>query len=239
MRNTTARSNYNGLLVSFKHEQGSRGSFAVNYTLSRNQTDASNDRDTIDFPQNPLNPGAEYADARTDRRHIVSATFIYPLPFFEQSDALLKNTLGGWELSGIVNMATGAPIPRIVVDTNSSRRGNRADLVGDPKAGEMAIGGSNFAWFDKTAFANPADGTYGNTPRGFMRLPGRQQWDLSLSKNFRPVERLRMQFRADMINAFNHTQFSAVDASFTSATFGQVTNARAPREVQLGLKVYW
>jgi hypothetical protein len=239
MRNTTARNRYNGLLVSFKHEQASRGSFTLNYTLSRNRTDASNDRDTIDFPQNPLDPFAEYADARTDRRHVFSANFIYPLPFFEQSNALLKNTLGGWELSGIVNMASGAPIPRILVDTNAGRRGNRANLVGDPKDGDLDIGGSNFAWFDKTAFALPVDGTYGNTPRGFMRLPGRQQWDLSLSKNFRPVERLRLQFRADMINAFNHTQFSAVDASYVDTVFGQVTAARAPREIQLGLKVYW
>ena len=57
LRNTTARSNYWGLLSSFKHEAGRRGSLTLNYTLSRNRTDATNDRDAIDFPQNPLNLG--------------------------------------------------------------------------------------------------------------------------------------------------------------------------------------
>ena len=48
--------------------------------MSRNQTDASNDRDALDIPQNPLDPDAEYADARTDRRHIVTASYIYEVP---------------------------------------------------------------------------------------------------------------------------------------------------------------
>jgi len=240
MRNTTAKNRYNGLLVSFKHEEGRRGSATLNYTLSRNRTDASNDRDTIDLPQNPLNPDAEYADARSDRRHIFTGNFVYLLPFFEQSNSpLLKNALGGWELSGIVTISSGPPVARVIVDTNSSKRGNRANLVGDPKAGEQAIGGTNFLWIDTSAFAVPADGTFGNSPRAVFRLPGRHQWDLSLSKNFRPIDRLRVQFRADMINAFNHTQFTTVDASMANSTFGQVTGARAPREIQLGLKLYW
>ena len=68
-RETTARSNYWGILSSFRHNGGAAGSLTLNYTLSRNQTDASNDRDAIDIPQNPLDLAAEYADARTDRRH--------------------------------------------------------------------------------------------------------------------------------------------------------------------------
>lgn len=84
-------------------------------------------------------------------------------------------------------------------------------------------------------------------------MPGRNQTDLALSKNFYPWRQTRVQFRADFINAFNHTQFSAVDAACSAAatltlnrcdvggtdTFGQVTAARAPREVQFSLKLYW
>src|SRR5690606_22404507 len=68
MRQTTAYSRYHGLLVSFRHEGGRNGSFTLNYTLSRSQTTATNDRDAIDIPQNPLDLDREYADARTDRR---------------------------------------------------------------------------------------------------------------------------------------------------------------------------
>ena len=102
-------------------------------------------------------------------------------------------------------------------------------------------------WFDPAAFAPPADGSYGNSKRAIFRLPGRNQTDLALSKNFYASD-LRLQFRADMINAFNHTQWLAVDnacgASINTCvvagdTFGQITSTRLPREVQLSLKLYW
>ncbi len=248
MRQTTARNRYNGLLASFRHEQGSRGSVTLNYTLSRNRTDSTNDRDAVDIPQNPLNTEIEYADARTDRRHIFAGNFVYLLPFFEQSNSgLLKNALGGWQLAGIVSISSGAPAARITAAINGSRRGNRANMVGDPRAGEGDVNGTRY-WIDPAAFAPPTDGTYGDSPRAPFRLPGRHQWDLTLSKNFQASQRLRFQFRADLINAFNHTQWTTVDTacaiSLTTCivagdTFGKVTATRAPREVQLGLKVYW
>ena len=250
MRQTTARSNYWGLLAQFRHDQGRDGTLTLNYTLSRNRTTATNDRDAIDIPQNPLDLEAEYADARTDRRHIFSATYIYELPFFRNSaNAIAKAALGGWQVSGLTQISSGPPIPRILVNTNGGRRGNRADQIADPGEGEQ----SGDFWFNPAAFAPPANGTFGNSPRAPFRLPGRNQTDLALSKNFYPFD-LRLQFRADFINAFNQTQYSLVDAACTAAatvslnrcdiggstdTFGQVTAARNPREVQLSLKLYW
>jgi hypothetical protein len=241
---TTARSRYWGLLTQFRHEAGAAGSLTLNYTLSRNQTDASNDRDAVDLPQNPLDLEAEYADARTDRRHIFSATYIYELPFFRDSENLfLRAALGGWQVSGITNISSGAPIARITASTNGGRRGNRANQVGDPNPGEQ----TGLYWFDPAAFAPPADGTYGNSRRAPFVGPGRNQTDLALSKNFVPFGK-RVQFRADFINAFNHTQFTTVDGacavSLTTCvvpgdTFGQILASRAPREVQLSLKLYW
>jgi hypothetical protein len=249
MRQTTARSRYWGILTQFRHDAGRNGTLTLNYTLSRNQTTSTNDRDAVDIPQNPLDLEAEYADARTDRRHIFSASYIYELPFFRESQNLfLKAALGGWQISGLTQINSGAPIPRILVNTNGGRRGNRANTNGDPRAGELEFP----FWFDPTSFTPPADGTYGNSPRAPFRLPGRNQTDLSLSKNFYPFAK-RLQFRADFINAFNHTQWLAVDAACSAAntltlnrcdigggdTFGQITSTRAPREVQLSLKLYW
>jgi hypothetical protein len=248
-RQTTARSRYWGFLTQFRHEAGRDGSLTLNYTLSRNRTTSTNDRDAVDIPQNPLDLEAEYADARTDRRHMFSANYIYELPFFRNSEnGFLKAALGGWQFSGITTIQSGPPIPRILVNTNSFRRGNRANQVGDPKAGEMDFP----YWFDPTAFAPPADGTYGNSPRAPFRLPGRNQTDLAMSKNFYGWGK-RIQFRADAINAFNHTQWLAVDAACSAATtvtlnrcdiggtdtFGQITSTRLPREIQLSLKLYW
>jgi len=243
MRQTTAYSKYWGILTEFRHEGGRAGSYTLNYTLSRNRTTASNDRDSVDLPQNPNDLQREYADARTDRRHIFNATYIIELPFFRDANALLKNALGGWQLSGYTTIQSGPPVSRVTESTNGDKRGIFADQVGDPGAGQQAFP----YWINPAAFHPAADGTYGNSKRAAFRLPGRNQTDLALSKNFYPMQR-RVQFRADFINAFNHTQWNAVDnacgVSLTTCvvsgdTFGTITGTRNPREIQFSLKLYW
>jgi hypothetical protein len=252
LRTTTARSNYWGVLSSFRHDAGAAGTLMLNYTLSRNQTDASNDRDTIDIPQNPLDLAAEYADARTDRRHIFTANYVYNLPFLKDSpSAAVRAVLAGWQVAGITTINSGQPIPRISESTNGFLRGGRPNIVGDPAAGEQT---QNLFWFNPDAYMPAADGTFGNSRRAEFRQPGRNQTDLSISKNWMFNGTQRIQFRADAINAFNHTQWQAdplangldntCTVSLTTCntpadTFGQILSTRAPREIQLGLKFYW
>jgi hypothetical protein len=251
MRETTAKSRYHGLLTSFRWNGGATGTATINYTLSRNRTDSTNDRDAIDIPQNPADTAAEYADARTDRRHIFSASYVYELPFFRSSSSAgLKAALAGWQVAGITYANSGQPMTRIAVDTNNFRRGSFANQVSDPRAGEQ----SGLFWFDPLAYAPPADGTFGNSGRSPFRQPGFFKWDFTLSKNFQPTSTLRLQFRADLINAFNQTNWTAdpavngLDNSCTSSIttcqvatdrFGQLIAARASREIQLGFKLYW
>jgi hypothetical protein len=253
-RETTARARYHGLLTSTKVEGGRFGSATINYTLSRNQTDSTNDRDAVDIPQDPLNPDADYADARTDRRHIFNASFVHELPFFRSAGGVAQAVLGGWQVAGIVNISSGQPVSRILVLSDNFRRGVFADLVGDINVGERFVNGIPY-WFNPDAFAPPAAGTFGNSGRAPFRQPGRHQWDINLSKNFYPTSTVRVQFRAEFINAFNQRQwladpnvagldntctFSATAAcSTTSDRFGQILATRAAREIQLGLKVYW
>jgi hypothetical protein len=251
MRQTTAKSRYNGMLLSFRHDQGRAGLLSVSYTLSRTKTDATNDRDAADLPQNPLDLDAEYALARTDRTHVFTANYVYELPFFKESGPLLKAVLGGWQISGITYLWSGEPVPQITTgNTNSNRRGTRVNQIGDPKANLPANVPGGVYWFNPAAFEAPADGTYGTSTRAPLRLPGVHQWDLNLSKNWYPVGAMRIQFRAEMINAFNHTQFTVINAScpntatslscvVAGSRFGQLTSTRNPREVQLGLRVSW
>ena len=241
-RQTTAKARYHGLLVGFRHEGGRAGTLNLAYTLSRTKTDATNDRDAVDLPQNPLDLAAEYAIARTDRTHVFTANYVYELPFFKDASGFLKATLGGWQVSGITQFWSGPPISRVVNGTtNGSRRGIRVNQVSDPFASVPAdvIGG--VYWFNPAAFASPADGSYGDTGRAIFRLPGVNQWDITLSKNWYPSTSTRLQFRADFINAFNHTQLSPDNIQNVSgtATFGQITGTRNPREIQLGLRLTW
>jgi hypothetical protein len=252
LRETTARSNYWGVLSSFRHDGGAAGTLTLNYTLSRNRTDASNDRDAIDIPQNPLDLEAEYADARTDRRHIFTANYVYNIPFMKDSpSAVARAVLAGWQVAGITTINSGQPIPRISESTNGFLRGGRPNRVGDPRAGDQP---GNLFWFNPDAYTPAADGTFGNSGRAEFRQPGRNQSDLSISKNWTFNRTQRVQFRADAINAFNHTQWLAdpqangLDNTCTislttcntpSDTFGQILNTRAPREIQIGVKFYW
>jgi len=255
MRETNARSNYWGILSTFRHDAGSAGSLTVNYTLSRNRTDSTNDRDSIDIPQNPLDFNAEYADARTDRRHIFNANYIYTLPFFRNSsNPAVKAILAEWQIAGITSLSSGPPVPRISELTNNFARGGRPNIVGDPKAGQLTQSGPLLLWFDPTAYTPAADGTYGTSTRSEWRQPGRDQTDLAVSKNWTFNGTNRIQFRADFINAFNQTQWignataDGIDNTCTTSlttcspsndSFGQIIAARAPREIQLGLKFYW
>jgi hypothetical protein len=249
-RQTTAKSRYNGLLLSFRHDQGRAGLLNVSYTLSRTKTDATNDRDAEDLPQNPLDLDDEYAIARTDRTHVLTFNYVYELPFFREGNPLLKSVLGGWQVSGITQMWSGNPIPRIAnANTNGGRRGNRANQVSDPFANLPPDPVGGVYWFNPAAFEAPPDGEYGNTDRAPFRLPGVHQWDITLSKNWYAAEAFRVQFRADFINAFNQTQFTTINNTCPATTslsciaagnrFGQLTGTRNPREVQLGVRLSW
>jgi len=242
-----------GVTVTVKNlNTGTARALVINYTLSRNRTDSTNDRDAVDIPQNPLDIAAEYADARTDRRHIFSANYVWMIPLFRNStNQALKAVLGGWQFAGITNINSGQPVSRISESTNGGLRGGRPNIVGDPGAGEQT---RNLYWFNPDAYAPAADGAYGTSQRAEWRQPGRNQTDLSLSKNFTFNHSERVQVRADFVNAFNHTQWLAdpnvngLDNTCTTSlttcnpsndTFGQILAARAAREIQLGLKFYW
>jgi hypothetical protein len=253
MRQTTAKSRYNGLLVGFRHDAGRAGLLSIAYTLSQTKTDATNDRDAVDLPQDRTNLAAEYALARTDRTHVFTANYVYELPFFKNAAGFTKAVLGGWQISGITQFWSGPPISRVVNGTtNGSRRGIRVNKIGDPFSSLPSDTPGGVYWFNPAAYAPPADGQFGNTGRAEWRLPGVNQWDITLSKNWYPSKSTRLQFRADFINAFNHTQFdpsaiqnvcnvatTATDCSTSTANFGKITGTRSPREIQLGIKLFW
>ena len=253
-RQTTAKARYNGLLVNFRHDAGRKGLVSVAYTLSQSKTDATNDRDAVDLPQDRTNLAAEYALSRTDRTHVFTVNYVYELPFFRDAKGgIAKQVLGGWQLSGITQFWSGPPISRVVNGTtNGSRRGIRVNQISDPFSNLPANTPGGVYYFNPAAFAPPSDGALGTTGRAIFRLPGVNQWDITASKNWYPSKNTRLQFRADFINALNHTQLdpgsiqnvctvatTAADCTASTGNFGKITGTRAPREIQLGVKFFW
>jgi hypothetical protein len=100
------------------------------------------------------------------------------------------------------------------------------------------------------AFAEPVSGP-GNAPRNFVRGFGAWQWDMAVRREFPVYERLKLQFRAEAFNIFNHPNFGNVNPDFGEATFGQATGTLAttlgilsplyqmggPRSMQFALKL--
>src|SRR5262249_57503836 len=108
----------------------------------------------------------------------------------------------GWQMAGITSLNSGQPIPRISESTNGFLRGGRPNLVGDPAAGDQT---QNLFWFNPNAYTPAADGTYGNSGRAEFRQPGRNQTDLSISKNTTFNRTHRIQFRAAAIKSCTHS----------------------------------
>ena len=176
---------------------------------------------------------------RLDRTHIAWSTSSTSFRSSRSSqNRLLKSTLGGWELSGIVTMETGLPL-NITLGGSQGSNGlpnatNRPDLIGSISYPQTVTHGSTPA-----AFSSPALGAWGNLAKGALRGPGRDNWNISLFKSFLFSETRgsRFELRVETFNTFNHTQFNNVSTSFSSSNFGQVTSTWDPRVFQLGAKI--
>jgi hypothetical protein len=260
-KETQAISRYHGLLSSLNWRFARGSTVSLAYTYSKNMTNFTNDRDAVDAPQDQFDLRREYAEARTSRPHIFSASYIWEMPFFQKSGSpFVRTVLAGWQVSGITNIESGPPVSRVLAaSTNSGRNGNRSQLLGDPNSGLKGtidpVSGLPFL-YDPTAFGNPALGTYGNSGRAIFRLPGRNQTNLSMVKNFylnKDKERY-IQIRAESFNVFNHTQFFLESANgnvlgsspcvpggvaICTSTTGRPGSTRNPREFQFGIKMYF
>ena len=260
-RATSATSRYHGLLSSFRLRPTHGLTAQVAYTWSKNMTDATNDRDAIDVPQDRTNLHLERAPSRLNRTHVFVASYVYEVPTFNSGFA--KSTLGrhllsGWELAGITTAQSGLALNRVVqAATTVPARGSRPNIVSDPLSGipTNPTGGIPYA-FNPFAFRTTLTGQIGDAPRSPFRFPTQFLTDLNLAKNFRFTERYRLQLRAEFYNIFNRTTFNDVfqtipdrlptDAVFNSVQnlvnsgsnpqFGQFFSTRDPRQIQLGAK---
>ena len=180
----------------------------------------------------------ETSDANTtqmtgqfDNPHRVSAAIIYELPFgkdgMKTSIGAINKLIGGWQWSGLYIYQTGAAVglPAAVATGTS------------PKIDNATID----HWFNGAALkVMPAF-----TPRtlpfywGGLRAPAMNNWDMAFLKNtFVYKERVKLQFRAELINAFNRVWFGGLDTGITSANYTKLTGqANYPRNIQLGLKL--
>jgi hypothetical protein len=95
------------------------------------------------------------------------------------------------------------------------------------------------AWFNAAAFKPPVAGTDGNTSRNLIDGPGQKLVDAAMFRQFRLREAMKLEFRAEITNAFNLVNLSSPSMNYNSANFGTISTAAAMRQAQLGLRLAW
>ena len=185
--------------------------------------------------------------------------FSYNLPFARSMTGAAGAILGGWRLSGIVNVRSGNPLT-VFVQNNRSRSQWQPSLgpgIGRDRPSyapgfgpDNAVTGDPNQWFNPAAFVLQPAGTFGNTGRGDFIGPNLRTVDLSLVKDT-AWTRLgaggRLELRVEAFNILNRANFGApallafagaADNEQPFASFGRVRNTiTSARQIQLGVRV--
>ena len=234
--------NYNSLQVRAVRRFARGTQVQVSYTFSKALGSNSSDGDNVNiFGFNPRH--YDYGPLNYDRRHVMSASYTYTFP--RPGRALGSRAMGivtdGWQLSGITRITTGGPFTPTWTFISG-----QTNVTGTPtQNARISVLDPNAAPLER--FRPPERGSFGTAGPGVLRLPGMHNWDMSLYRSIKLRERTSMQLRFETYNTPNHTQFSNVSrqARFQSATdwtqmdplFLQPTAARAPRTMQVALRL--
>ncbi len=177
-----------------------------------------------------------------NRAQVWVSNFIYELPFGHDKKFLSKGIgsmiLGNWQVSGILTLETGTPIV-ISAPSETQLPGISSYAVRTQNPNLPSGQRSLNEWFNTAAFGVAPLYTLGTDSRTQPNLfnPGAENLALALSR-FQPIrEGMRLQFRAEMYNATNHTNFSGPSNSVTAANFGQITSAAGGRTITLALRL--
>jgi len=234
--------NYNALQMQVRMEAKHGLTLQLAYTYSHEIDEVSSDLNSV---ADPFNLRYNRGSGGFDRRHDFNANYIYAIPFFTHStNDLLRNSIGGWTVSGVTVVDTGIPVQ--ITYNGADVLGLGGGTTNRPNlSGKVSYPKTRLAWFDKSVFSDPlapwAGGTnsgFGTTGKDAVVLPGRLNFNLSLFKTFLlKKDGPNLQFRFETFNTFNHTQFSSLDSASHDANFGQITAASDPRRLQLGAKL--
>ena len=252
-----ANSSYNALETSLRKRFSHGLSFLASYTWSHSIDDVSSFNITgsasqpvageNDLAQNPFDLAAERGPSMFDARHRFVLSYQWSLPFLQHSSSWCGYVLGNWQLNGIFTAMSGTPFT--VFDSNDvSLEGqapeitgfsaNRPNLVGNPNSGPR----SPQEWFNKSAFQQLQPDplgrfeVFGNEGRNAVLGPRSVNWDFSAFKNIRLTESKQLQFRGELFNLLNHTNFRLPVSDIESPTFGQIQSDVSPRVIQVALK---
>ncbi len=218
------------------------------YTLSKSIDSSSTDNLGATVA-NPFNLRDERGRSDWDRRHAFVASWLWT-PSIRFSNPLTNKLLGGWTLTGIHSIQSGLPLTFLQGDDvalDGTFGDQHAQLQPGVTVKNIVLDHSNRGsmvgrFFNTDAFVPTNDvprGTYGNAGRGLISGPAFNSTDLSILKDFSIREPMRLQFRTEFFNAFNQVNFTRVQTTVNSGTFGRIRSAGDARVIQFALKLLW
>src|SRR5579863_502344 len=228
----SAVSNYNALQTNFRHTTGRGLTLQAAYTWSHMIDNSTSAYQFSDVDEN-FNMNRWKANSDLNRTHVLELNYIYDLPFFKNSThGLVRQSLGGWRVSGITSFFTGTPQDfECGVSGYSSGIGGayRCNTTGPLKISKSTYNDPTYGpmvrWYDPSVttqpalsqlYANGQLGMFGYMGRNALTGPGRNNWDLALFKEFQlpwfGAERSSLQIRMETFNSFNHPQWKYFNA---------------------------
>jgi len=239
-------SSYNALQLSAQQHLFHGLQWMSNFTWSKTMDTASSGNISFGTNQlpNPFDLGYNRGISAENVPFIWVSSLVYTTPALNDKNQFIKQTLGSWEVSGIVTFQSGFPFTIMggSGDNNSGSQQfeDRADLVSGQGLDVRQGGKSNWLghYFNTAAFTTNAAGTFGDSGKNMLQGPPIRTMDAAIAKNWYLHERYSFQFRWEMFNAFNTPSFSSPGNTVGFGNFGQITSIGAipPRVMQAGLK---
>jgi hypothetical protein len=225
---------YNALFLTANRRFSQHFSVLANYTwshcLSEGEQDAEGGGGSI---QNPNDIPASRGNCNSDVRQIFNVSYVARSPHFETP--IMNILLSNWEEAGLIGAQTGNWLtPLDGVDISLTSNGNdRPNVVANSRLSTR----TTHEWFNTSAYAEQATGTYGNAGSYSILGPGSFTYDTQLSRTFRIVrEGQNLVVRFEAFNALNHPVLNNPTVTFTSSSFGQILSANNPRILEGSMK---
>jgi hypothetical protein len=243
---SNGNSSYQAGIARYDYRNGNGLGLRAEYTFAKALTDTAEIAGSLEH-QIASCRRCEKALTAFDQRHRFVVSGIAAVPFgrgrrFGRNlPALTEAVLGGWQANAIATFSTGPPIDQIAPNTTASALiFHRPDRICDGRDGSLSgnLHNNGFQYYDPTCFVPAPLGFFGNAGRNVMGSPGINNWDIGVGKQFPLGEGRRIDFRTELFNAWNHTQFGSPNR-FLGPNLGRVSTARSPRLIQLGLIVHW
>jgi hypothetical protein len=229
-----SNSSYNAGTITIRKRFDHGLFFRANYTYGKSLDTASglnySGNGGYKMAQNSYDPNAERGRSDFDMRHVFSMNFVYKLPINKTV------VLRGWQLAGSGTIYSGTPFtPQLSGPTQDKGLPTRPNRV---CSGNLSNPTPEM-WFDLSCFPQVDPSTtvaFGDSGRNILNGPGNLAINLALSRNFKIRENGRLQFRWEVFNVTNHTNFNLPNDNVDEPGAGTITSAKPNRVMQLGAR---